>query len=133
MKVLVVQSCPAVCDPMDCSPLVSSVRGILQARILEWVAVSCSMVSSQPRDQTWVSCIAGRFFTICATREAPLKNGSILIQGPRILLLTLDHESHLLEERWHVNEGLRRVRSSSQLRLAASPLRHRLLKSAQRT
>ena len=50
----------------------SSVRGILQARILEWVAIPLSRGSSQPRDQTWVSHIAGRFFTIWTTREAPL-------------------------------------------------------------
>ena len=51
---------------IPCSP----VHGILQARILEWVAISCSKGSSQPRDWTQVSCIAGRFFTIWATREA---------------------------------------------------------------
>ena len=51
---LVVQSCPTFCDPMD-SLLVSSVHGILQSTILEWVAVSFSRGSSQPRDQTWVS------------------------------------------------------------------------------
>ena len=51
------------CDPMDCSPSGSSVHGILQARILEWVAISFSRVSSQPRNRTQVSCIAGRFFT----------------------------------------------------------------------
>ena len=56
-------------DPMDCSPLCSSVHGILQARILEWVAVPSSRGSSQPRDQTEVSCIAGGFLTIWATRE----------------------------------------------------------------
>ena len=54
---------------MDCSPLGSSVHGILQARILEWVAISFSRESSQPRDQTQVSCIAGGFFTIGATRK----------------------------------------------------------------
>ena len=58
------------CSPIDCSPLGSSVHVILQARILEWVAISFSRGSSQPRDQTWVSCTAGRFFTIWATREA---------------------------------------------------------------
>ena len=52
--------CPTLCDPMDCSPPGSSVHGILQARILEWVAISFSRGSSQPRDRTWVSCIAGR-------------------------------------------------------------------------
>ena len=55
---------------MDCSPPGSSVHGIIQARILEWVAIPFSRGSSWPRDQTWVSCIAGRFFTIWATREA---------------------------------------------------------------
>ena len=56
---------PTLCDPMDCSLPDSSVHGILQARILEWVAIPFSRASSQPRDQTWVSCIAGRFFTVC--------------------------------------------------------------------
>ena len=46
---------PTLCDPMDCSPLGSSVHGILQARIREWVAMPSSRGSSQPRDQTWVS------------------------------------------------------------------------------
>ena len=60
----------ALCNPMDCSPPGSSVHGILQARILEWVAISSSRGSSQPRDRTQVSCIAGRFFTDWAMREA---------------------------------------------------------------
>ena len=55
VKVLVTQSCVTLCDPMDCSPPGSSVRGILQARILEWVAISFSRGSSPPRDWTWVS------------------------------------------------------------------------------
>ena len=54
----------SLCDPMDCSPPGSSVHGILQARILEWVAIPFSKESSQPRDQTPVSFIAGRFFTV---------------------------------------------------------------------
>ena len=58
------------CQPLDYSPPGSSVHRILQARILEWIAISFSRGSFQPRDRTWVSCIAGRFFTICATREA---------------------------------------------------------------
>ena len=53
------QSCPALCDPMDCSPLGSSVHGILQARILEWVACPSSRGSSWLKDRTLVSCIAG--------------------------------------------------------------------------
>ena len=70
VKVLVAQLCPTLCDPMDCSLPGSSVHGTLQARILEWVATPFSRGSSQPRDRTWVSCIAGRFFTLWATREA---------------------------------------------------------------
>ena len=57
------------CNPMDFSPPGSSVHEILQARILEWVAISFSRRSSQPRDRTWVSCITGRCFTYCATRK----------------------------------------------------------------
>ena len=64
VKVLVTQSCLIVCDPMDCSLPDSSVHGILQARILERIAILFSRGSSQPRDRTQVSCIAGRFFTI---------------------------------------------------------------------
>ena len=60
---LVVQSCPTLCDPMDCSLSGSSVHGILQARTLEWVAMPSSRGSSRPRDQTRVSCITGGFFT----------------------------------------------------------------------
>ena len=60
---LVAQSCPTLRDLMDCSPPGFSVHGVLQARILEWVAVPFSRGSSQPRDRTQVSCIAGRFFT----------------------------------------------------------------------
>ena len=65
VKVKVTQSCLTLCNPMD-----YTVHGILQARILEWVAFPFSRGSSQPRDQTQVSCIAGGFFTNLATREA---------------------------------------------------------------
>ena len=65
MKVKVTQSCLTFCDPLDCT-----VHGILQARILEWVTSPFSRGSSQPRDRTQVSCIAGGFFTSWATREA---------------------------------------------------------------
>ena len=64
MKMLVSQSCPTLCDPMNCSPSGSSAHGILQARILEWVAISFFRESSQPRDRTQVFCGAGRFFTV---------------------------------------------------------------------
>ena len=63
VKANVAQSCPTVCDPTDCSPPDSSVHGILQARILERVAVPFSSGSSQPRNRPGVSCIAGGFFT----------------------------------------------------------------------
>ena len=58
----VAQSCPTLCDPMDCSLPGSSVHGIFQARILEWAAISFSRGSSQPRDRTRVSHIVGRRF-----------------------------------------------------------------------
>ena len=60
----VAQSCPTLCDVMDCSLPGSSVHGILQARVLESVAISFSRGSSQLRNQTWVSCTAERFFTV---------------------------------------------------------------------
>ena len=74
-KVLATQSCPVLCDPVHCSPPGFSVQGTLQASILEWVAISFSRGFSQPRDWTWVFCIAGRLFTIWATRKA--KNNGV--------------------------------------------------------
>ena len=72
---LVTQSWPTLYDPMDCSLQGFSVHGIFQASILEWIAISFSKGSSWPRDRTWVSCPAGRFFTNWATREyCPLKS-----------------------------------------------------------
>ena len=65
IRVLVIQLCLTLWDPMDCRPPGSSVHGILQAWILEWVAISFS------RGSSWVSCIAGRFLTTWATRETP--------------------------------------------------------------
>ena len=64
VKVLVTQSCPTLCDPMDCNPPGSSVHGILQARVLEWVAISFYRGPSPTRDRTWVSYAADRFFII---------------------------------------------------------------------
>ena len=72
VKVKVAQLCPTLCYPMYYSPPGSSIHGTLQARILEWVAISFSRGSSSPRDQTQVSHIAGGFFTVWATREALL-------------------------------------------------------------
>ena len=64
VEVLVTQLSQTLCDPLDCSPPGSFIHGILQTRILERIAIPFSMESSQPRNQTWVSCITGRFFTI---------------------------------------------------------------------
>ena len=65
------QLCLTLCDPMDWGPPGSSVLGSLQARILEWVVIPFSRGSAWPRDSTWVSCTAGRFFTMSATRKIP--------------------------------------------------------------
>ena len=66
---LVIQLCLILHKSMDCSPPCSSVHGILQARILEWVAIPFSRGSSQCRDRTCISCITGRLFTAWATRD----------------------------------------------------------------
>ena len=65
------QLCPTLCNPMDCIPPGSPIHGILQARILEWVAMLSSRGSSQPRDQTHVS---------STTWEAPKTSYSMIIQ-----------------------------------------------------
>ena len=72
----IAQSCPTLCDPVGGSLPGSSLHGILQARVLEWVAISFSRGSSQLRDWTRVSCIPGRSFNLWATREASLCNSS---------------------------------------------------------
>ena len=96
------QSCLTLCNPMDCSLPGSSLHGILQARVLEWVAISFSRGSSRPSDRTWVSCIPGRCFNLWATREAQRqRNQRSNCQHP------LDHwksmrvlEKHLLLLYW---------------------------------
>ena len=84
----VAQSCLTLCDPMDCSLPGSSLHGILQARILEWVAIPFSRGSSQPRDQTWVSCIAGRCLAF------PFSRGSSQPRSPALHVdsLQLSHK-----------------------------------------
>ena len=89
----VAQSCLTLCNPMDCSPPGSSARGILQARILEWVAISFSRRSSWPRDRThvsYVSCIAGGFFTA----EPP---GKPLWKSTTVLILTEERVSQQMQ------------------------------------
>ena len=73
---LVAKMCPNSCDPMDCSTPGSSVYGIFQARILEWVAISSSREAFPPRDRTCISgtsCLVRWILYHCATWEAPLR------------------------------------------------------------
>ena len=84
LKVKVAQSCPTLCDTMD-----YTVHGILQARILEWVAFPFSSRSSPPRNQTGVSCIAGGFFTNWALREAQSHSLRIFIDHDAVRSGTL--------------------------------------------
>ena len=74
-EVKAAQSCPTLCNPMDCT-----VHGILQVPVLEWVVIPFSRGSSQPREGTQVSFIAGEFFTSWATREAYGKNDWLIIK-----------------------------------------------------
>ena len=74
---LVTQVYPTLCNSMNCRLPASSVHGILQARTLEWVAMPSSRGSSQPRDWTQVSRIAGGFFTVWATWEARFSLGTL--------------------------------------------------------
>ena len=79
VKVLVAQLCPTPCNPMDCSPPGSSDHGILQARILEWMGISFSRGSSQPRDWTHISCIADRlFYHLCSVNTLSRASGTML-------------------------------------------------------
>ena len=71
---------PTLWDPMDCSLPGSSVHGILQARILEWFAISFSRGSSQPRDWTYISCIGRKILYCWATGEAP-RRGRYRVRG----------------------------------------------------
>ena len=101
-EVLVAQSCLTLCDPMNCSLLGSSVHGTLQARILEWVAISFSRGSSQPRDQTQVSCIVADSLP-SEPPGKPLINKQVLLtvleaRKSKIKLLT---ESECLVRRTH--------------------------------
>ena len=89
-----VQSCLTLCDPMDYSPPGSSVHGVLQARLLEWVAMPSSRGYSQPRDQTQVSmspALAGGFFTTSATWV-------MLFNHPKTILPTPDLEKYFLPQ-----------------------------------
>ena len=112
LRVCVSQSCPTLCDPMDCSPPHSSIHRILQARILEWVAIPFCKGSSQPRDWTWVSCIAGRFFTVWATREAPLVFFPGEFHGQKNLVSYIVHGSQRVGNNWATNLSPRYLKIS---------------------
>ena len=92
----VAQSCPTLLDPVDCSLPGSSIHGIFQARILEWIAISFSRGSSWPRDRTQVPRIGGRRFNLWATREALEEKGTTQILSPPHI------RSQHLPQRWHV-------------------------------
>ena len=79
----VAQACPTFFDPMDCSPPGSSVHGILQARILECVAISYSRGSSRPRDQTRVSCIGRRLLYQLCHLGSPCSYGTLYLKTPQ--------------------------------------------------
>ena len=112
VKVKVAQLCPTLCDPMD-----YTAHGILQARIREWVAIPFSRGSSQPRDCTQVSRLAGGFFTSWGTREAPHKGkrqlngllvwvtranaGTLTVTHPALSRITCSSDSRCLEGRTH--------------------------------
>ena len=80
----VAQLCPTLRNPMDCSPPDSSVHGIFQAWILEWVTISFSRGSSWPRDRTRVSRIVGRCFTVWATKEVHQKHRRVVVSFKRM-------------------------------------------------
>ena len=83
--VLVAQLCLTLCNPMDCSLLGSSVHGILQVRILEWLAIPFSMASSQPSDRTQVSSIAGRFFTNKPSQKPLISSRNLLYNNVPVI------------------------------------------------
>ena len=95
VKELVTQVCLALCDHIDCSPPVSSVHGILQVRILEWVATPFSRRPSWPRDWTSVSHNAGRFFTISARTSS---KSSILELGLLNQMLLISSKYFFIQE-----------------------------------
>ena len=113
---LVAQLCLTLCDPLDYSPPGSSVHGIFQAGILDWVAISSSMGSSWPRDQTPISYIAGRFYTHWGIRETQSQSN----HGKNIMqFLFARHStwSELLKIVWVIKKS-RKVQELSQFREA---------------
>ena len=100
MCALVAQSCLILCDPMDCSPLGSSVHGVLQARIVEWVDMPSSKGSSQPRDWTLVSCTEGGLYHLSHQGSLPE-----IISAPRCFKFLNNslEQGYCLE--WEIRQG----------------------------
>ena len=100
------QSCPTLCNTMDCSLPGSYVHWTLQVRMLEWVVMPSSRTSSQPRDQTQVSHIAGRLFTVWATKEAQkvirYYKMFFLIQESFLCFVQFTHKSFGKMTCWHI-------------------------------
>ena len=120
------QSCLTLCNPMNCSPPDSSVHGILQARILKWVAVPSSRGSSQLRDRTWVfciSCIAGGFFNT-EPRGKPDKLTGIwkFPGGPGVSVLRVQVQSLIRELRSHKLWGTAEKEETNRQKRQASTL-----------
>ena len=106
----VAQSCPTLCDPVDCSLPGFSVHGILQARVLEWVTISFSRGSSWPRDWTWASRIGGRHFNLWATRDNSAHNDT---HKPSVTSRTL--WGHLISAPCNWNSSVEAGRSASNM------------------
>ena len=109
----VAQSCPILCDPIDCSPSGFSIHGIFQARVPEWIAISFSRGSSQPRNRTLVSHIAGRCFTVWTTREAYKKR--------KRHIHSLPHEDRVKTPLLSQKEASPRIKSACTLTLDFQP------------
>ena len=101
----VAQLCLTLCNPMDCGLPGSSVHGIFQARILEWVSISFARGSSWPRDRTRVSRTAGRLFTIWATREAGRKERKTKNKKNSFTILLWSTLTQSLREAWMICTG----------------------------
>ena len=121
----VVQSCPTLCDPMDYSLPGSSVHGIFQARVLEWVAMPFSRGSSPPRDWNWVSRIVGRHFTVATVVIFFLL--SLMTVPKENKIMELKEEKRMAKERepwgiklWLGNPGVPTTRVSCRHRASST-------------
>ena len=103
--VLVTQSCLTLCDPVDYTLLGSSLHGILQARMMQWVYIPFSRESSWSRDWTQVSCTADRFLSTWATKEAQYiveYYSAIKKENMPFAIMLMDLEAFMLSEPWDI-------------------------------